>query len=92
MVVKFIVVCEDAGGCKKYKRYKIVFGDKYYTDDYHADIADKAGIPYKKVCGGGIADLEEKHIWGTSKKFGPYNPEILKKLLPDWTIDEPSDY
>ncbi len=81
MVVKFIVT---TGG--------IVFGNKPYRGDFHAEVAKRNGVPGTAVLGGGLADLAGRRIFGISYGFGPYNPEAVRALLPDWQIAEPSDY
>lgn len=81
MVVKFIVT---TGG--------IVFGNKSYRDDFHAEVAKRNGIPRTSVLGGGLADLAECRIFGISYGFGPYDPGMIRSFLPDWQIAEPSDY
>ena len=79
MTVKFIV-----------SNGKVYFGDRHYSDDYHSDVAARAGV--RGVVGGGLADMEKRRIFGTSYGFGPYNPTQLKDILPDWQIECPSSY
>ncbi|MDO8743261.1 MAG: hypothetical protein Q7J30_01740 [Candidatus Azambacteria bacterium] len=81
MVVKFIVT---TGG--------IVFGNKSYRDDFHAEVAKRNDIPRTAVLGGGLADLTGRRIFGMSYGFGPYDSGVVRSLLPDWQIAEPSDY
>lgn len=81
MTVKFIV----AGG-------QIYFGDEDYDCDYHKNIVKKNKLSSFSVEGGGIADLDAKVIYGTSYGFGSYDTATVQKLLPDWTIEEPSNY
>ncbi|OGD31809.1 hypothetical protein A3C91_00065 [Candidatus Azambacteria bacterium RIFCSPHIGHO2_02_FULL_52_12] len=85
MAVKMIVA-------KINNQPKIVFGDRHYSDDYHSDIAERMGIPKSAVLGGGIADVASRRIYGTSYGFGPYNPTLVRGLLPDWTVERPSNY
>ncbi len=80
MIVKFIQTAEA-----------LVFGNKSYILDLHADVAYENRVEERKVEGGGIADLKEKRIYGTSYGFGPYNAVRVRALLPDWSVEEPSD-
>ncbi|MBI2635042.1 MAG: hypothetical protein HYW79_00650 [Parcubacteria group bacterium] len=79
--MKFIVTCDW-----------IVFGDRPFGGDMHTDVARRNGIPKTSVRGGGLSDLTERRIFGTSYGFGSYDPEAIRALLPDWQIAEPSDY
>jgi len=81
MIVKFIV----AAG-------RIIFSDEHYHRNLHSDVAERNGIPTKEVSGGGLADTEQKRIFGTSYGFGQYDPEAVARLLGDWTVEIPSDY
>lgn len=81
MIVKFILTATG-----------VVFGNRDYRDDYHNDVARRNFIDKQQVRGGGIADLSAKRIFGTSYGFGPYSPEVVRQLLPDWQVDPPSDY
>lgn len=81
MVVKFIATANGT-----------VFGDKPYHDDMHADVARRYGIPGIYVRGGGLANLTERRIFGTSYGFGPYDPKAIRAFLPDWQVAEPSNY
>ncbi len=81
MTVKFIV----SGG-------QVIFGDRHYTRDFHAEIAERTGVPESSVAGGGLADLDSNRIFGTSYGFGPYSVEQLKQLLPSWEVESPSSY
>jgi|GEM_PF-5164457 len=82
MNVKFIVT----------KDGRIVFGDKDYRQDGHFCIAVMNGIAEENVANGGIADLENKRIWGESTEYGKYNVEQMRELLPDWQVDRPGPY
>lgn len=81
MVVKFIVIAEN-----------IYFGKRFYQNEEHRDIANAFCVQYINVRGGGLADLKAKRIYGSSKAFGHYDPSLVKKILPDWQVDEPSKY
>lgn len=81
IVVKFIVTDN-----------RVIFGDRHFRRDYHDEVAKRAGIRLSEVRGGGLADLEAKRIFGTSCGLGPYNPETVRRLLPEWKVEEPSDY
>ncbi len=81
MIVKFIVTANG-----------IIFGDRPYQRDYHDEVAKRASIHRSEVRGGGLADLEAKRIFGTSNGLGPYNSETVRQLLPEWEVEEPSDY
>lgn len=81
MVVKFIVTTDG-----------IIFGDRYFREDYHSEVAKDNGVPSEIIRGGGLADLAERWIFGTSYGFGSYDPEMVRAFLPDWRIDQPSDY
>ena len=80
MVVKFIVVKTDGG--------KIIFGDRPAKDEFHGDIANNHDIRREDIAGGGLADLNEKKIYGTSTGFGRYDPVTVKRLLPDWNVED----
>lgn len=81
MIVKFIVTAES-----------VYFGKRFYKHDEHKDIANTFCVPHQDVLGGGLADLEAKRIYGTSKSFGRYDVNSVKKMLPsDWQVDEPSN-
>ena len=71
---------------------QVVLGDRDFRDDYHSNIAERVGIPKSAVLGGGIADAASKRIFGTSYGFGPYDPAVVRGLLPDWTVEHPSSY
>lgn len=79
MIVKFIQTAEV-----------LVFGNMSYVLDLHADVAHENRVEARMVEGGGIADLKEKRIYGTSYGFGPYNAARVRTLLPDWSVEEPS--
>ena len=81
MVVKFIVTAD-----------KVVFGDKYFDDDYHRQVAIRNRVPESDVLGGGLADLEQKRIFGTSYGYGSYDPEVVRRLLPGWEVSDPCVY
>lgn len=81
MKVKFIVTARG-----------IVFGSKEFKSDQHLYIAAGHKLKDEEVFGGGIADLTNRVISGTSYAFGPYKPEEIRKLLLDWVVEEPSDY
>ncbi len=81
MIIKFIVTAE-----------RIVFGNTHYRNDLHSDVAEGNKIPAEEVRGGGLADTEKRRIFGTSYGFGPYDPEMIARLLDGWTIETPSDY
>ncbi len=68
----------------------VFFGEKEWSMDGHRPIASNYDVP-TEYARGGFADLEEKRIFGTSEGLGSYDPEIVKKFLPDWKIDEPSN-
>jgi hypothetical protein len=85
MIVKIIVVAVAEAP-------QVIFGDKNYNNDYHAEVAYRNNIDKKKVVGGGLADLSRKMIFGTSYGFGPYDPSLVKRLLPDWVVKAPSPY
>lgn len=82
MNVKFIVTKD---GC-------VIFGNKDYNKDYHFAIATANKIPEKEIKNGGIADLENKRIWGTSTGYGDYDAQQMRELLPGWQIDRPGPY
>lgn len=81
MTVKFIAT-----------KSRVVFGSCPYTSDMHSDIARKNSIPRGSVRGGGLADLTNRRIYGTSYGFGPYVVSKIQALLPGWQVDNPSDY
>ena len=81
MVVKFIVVDNS-----------VLFGEKPFAGDLHAAIAQRNSVSKSRVRGGGLADPENRRIFGTSYGFGPYCPEIIRQLLPGWKVEQPSSY
>ena len=81
MVVKFVATQD-----------RVVFGNRDFRDDYHSDVARDNGVPKSSVRGGGLADLAGRRIFGTSYGFGPYNVEEIRRLLPEWRVDQSSDY
>ena len=78
MIVKFIVT----------KNRRIIFGNLSAKDEFHSDIAKKHEIKPEEIMGGGLADLDAKKISGTSTAFGRYDPQTVKRLLPDWDIEK----
>jgi len=82
MKVKFIVA----------RGKGIILGDKEFKSDQHCHIAKTNKVKEEDVLGGGIADLTDEVIFGKSYAYGPYKPEKIRQLLPDWLVEEPSDY
>jgi hypothetical protein len=81
MIVKFVVTAD----C-------VIFGSENYKNDFHAMVAEANGISDREVRGGGLADLEQRRVFGTSYGFGAYDPKAVACLLDGWTVEEPSDY
>ena len=71
---------------------RVIFGDEDYKKDGHYAIAIVNDIVEENIANGGIADLENKRIWGTSTGYGDYDVQQMKRLLPDWQIDRPGPY
>ncbi len=82
MIVKFIVTKDES----------VYFGDRFYRNENHADIAFRFSVEKKMVAGGGLADINSKRIFGTSRLYGAYDPVKIKELLPDWQVEKPSYY
>lgn len=82
IVVKFIVTAGN----------RVVFGNKHFDDDYHREVALRNRVPESDVLGGGLADLKQKRIFGTSYGYGSYDPEVVRRLLPGWEVSNPGEY
>ena len=79
MIVKFIVT----------KDKKVFFGTDWFSREYHSDIAKANRVPEENIAGGGVANFENKIIYGNSRGFGPYDQAIIQELLPDWDVRPP---
>ncbi len=70
----------------------MIIGARDFLLDGHEELAWRNGIRNESVLFGGIADLENHRIWGKSYRFGTYDTEAIRQILPDWQIDPSSDY
>ena len=50
----------------------------------HQDIAELCR--QKRVIGGGYINFDEKRVYGNSREYRLFDPEMLKRALPGWTI------
>ena len=77
MIVKFIV-----------SENTVFFGTKRH--EFHADIAREFGV--QVTDGGGKADIVNRRVFGTSYGFGDYHVPTVSRLLPGFTVEQPSAY
>ena len=74
----------------------IIVGGKIYwgnANDFHRVIAEKLGIPFEKITGGGMARPFAKIVMSSNSfQFGPYNRDEVQRLLPDWEVEEPAPW
>lgn len=68
---------------------KVFFGNKKCSKDSHLNISEENKISRDLVLGGGIADMEDKEVFGYSSTFGKYDKEVVQDLLPEWKVNEP---
>lgn len=80
--------------CKCILKFIVGDGRVILGGDYkrvkHSDIAKKHGV--RRVSNAGLADLRRKIIFGSSKEYGPYDVQEMKRLLPSWQVDAPTAY